>query len=317
MANEAIVGHEPGCVKYITPVALASGQVIQLPDGRAGYYGALKAAAVGDLVTIRVEGIVTIPKTTSMVILTGSRIFWDYSANKGHLLHGSDRDFFAGAAIGDYAAGATTMKINLNVKPVFTAGLDSGFISVPVLTAGFPFVAGNGEGANLAFSATAEVQKVDALSARAVAVAESMIAEALIVINNQGDAAALDLNIGVANGTHASNADSITESLFVHVDGNALDLLLESDDGTTEVNATDSTVDAVAGTPFLVQWDLRDLEDIQVYINGVLMLPSSVFKLNAATGPLRFLAHMEKTSDDTPGNVSVLYGGIRQFQAAA
>lgn len=316
MAAESIVGYGPGHVKYITPVALASGQVIQLPDGRAGHHGALKAAAVGDLVTIQVEGIVTIPKTTSMVVLTGSRIFWDYSANKGHLLHVSDRDFFAGAAIGDYAAGATTMKINLNVKPVYTVGLDSGFVSVPIETAGFVHACGAGEGCNLRFSATAEAQKADALTHRSMAVAEIAIAEALICINTNGDASAYDLNVGLANATHATDADAITESLFMHVDGASTNIAFESDDGTTEVAATDSTVDFTAGTPFLVQWDMRDLDDIQVYVNGVNVLPSSVFKLNAATGPLKFLAHQEKTSDDSPGNVSVIRGGILQAQGA-
>jgi predicted RecA/RadA family phage recombinase len=305
---------QPGLLIDYTPLAaVVAGQVLQLPDGRAAF--APTAIAAGALGAVQVEGVCTLTKTTSMVVLQGSRIFWDHSANAAHLLHRNDKDFFVGTALEDATSAGTTVKVALNVKPVFTVGLDSGWVGVQVQTAGFVAAAGSGEGVNLRFSATAEAQKVDALSHRGMAVAEIGVVHALICVNDGGDAAALDCNIGLANGTHATDADAITESLFCHLDGNSVNINLESDDGTTEVAATDTTVDYTAGTPFLVQFDLRDLTDIQAYIDGVNVLPSSVFKLNAATGPLKFLAHLEKTSDDTPGNVTVLYGGVTQFEA--
>jgi predicted RecA/RadA family phage recombinase len=288
-----------------------NGDVVQVPDGRAGIVR--KDCVSGELVAVEVtQGlIVEIPKTTPMHMMVGSKIFWDHSANKGHLLHGGDRDFYAGVVVEVAASADTTVNIALNQLPVYAVSLEHGFSTIPINTAGFPFVHGAGrEGANLGFSATAEAQKVDALSLRAAAAAAIASVHALVCINNVGDAAALDFNVGIANGTHATDGDSITESLFAHIDGNLLDIKLESDDGTTEVAATDSTVDAVAGTPFLVQWDLANLEDIQVYINGVNVLPASVFKLNAAAGPLRCLAHLEKTADDTPGNFSIGYLGM-------
>jgi len=288
------------------------GTVIQLRDGRAGVV--TQDCVSGDVVAVQIEGVYTMQKTTSMVVLIGSSLFWDHSANKVHLLHRYDRDFFVGTAYEDATSAATTIKVNLNVKPVYTVGLEHGFASIPINTAGFPFVAGSGQGCILGFSATAEAQKVDALSLRGMAPAAIAIVDALICVNNGGDAAALDLSIGLANGTHATDADSITESLFIHIDGSSVNILAESDDGTTEVAATDTTVDYTAGTPFLAQWDLRNLSDIQLYIDGVNVLPSSVFKLNAATGPLKVLAHMEKTSDDTPGNVSVGLLGARAAQ---
>lgn len=291
----------------------SAGDVIQLRDGRAGVISA--DVDSGKSIGVYISGIFTMAKTTSMVMLIGSRLFWDHSANKVHLLHGNDRDFFVGCAQEDGASADTTIKVALNVRPQYSLSYQhGGFVSVPINTAGFPFVHGTGEGVNLGFSATAEAQKVDALSLQGMAPAAIAIVDALICVNNGGDAAALDASIGIANGTHATDADSITESLFVHLDGASANIYLESDDGTTEVAATDSTVDYVAGTPFLVQWDLRDLSDIQVYINGVLALGSSVFKLNAATGPLKLLCHMEKTSDDTPGNISVGYLGARGAQ---
>ena len=122
------------------------------------------------------------------------------------------------------------------------------------------------------------------------------IVEGIVNVVSDGAGSAVDVSIGVANGTHATDADSITESLFVHLDANNTNINLESDDGTTEVAATDSTIDYTEGTPFEVWFDLRDLTDIQIYIDGVLALGATVFKLDAATGPLKLLVHVEKTT---------------------
>lgn len=314
---EALTYASGDIIEVTADAAYSDGDVIQVRDGRAGIVRGDYAS--GALMSVEVtEGlIVTVAKTASMVVLPGSRMFWDHSANKAHILHRNDRDFFLGTAIEDVASATTTMKVALNKHPTYAVSLASGFVSVPINTAGFPFVHGTGEGVNLGFSATAEAQKVDALTHRGFAggsTGAEAIFHALICVNTNGDASAVDINIGLANGTHATDADSITESMFCHIDGNSANINLESDDGTTEVAATDSTVDFTAGTPFLVQFDLRDLTDIQAYIDGVNVLPSSVFKLNAATGPLKVLAHMEKTSDDSPGNVSVLYAGVTTAQ---
>lgn len=299
-------------VDYTPTVAVTGGQVLQLVDGRAAV--AMVDIAAGALGSLQTCGIHEVAKTASMVVLKGSRLYWDHSANAAHLLHRNDKDFFIGVAEEDAASAATTVKVALNVDAVYTLSLASGFVSVPINTAGFPFASGSGEGVNLGFSATAEAQKVDALSHRGMSPAANAIVDALICVNTNGDAAAVDINVGLANATHATDADSITESLFVHIDGASTNILLESDDGTTEVAATDSTIDFTAGTPFLVQWDMRDNSDIQVYINGVNVLPNSVFDISAATGPLKLLAHMEKTSDDSPGNVSVMLLGARTFE---
>lgn len=309
---EALFSQQGEVIDWTADGTYAPGAVVQVRDGRAGVV--MSDCVSGDVVGVRVGGVHTVEKTTSMVVLPGSRLFWDHSANKAHLLNVNDRDFYLGVALEDAASAASSVKVALNVEPVYKVALDKGFASVPVNTAGFPFVHSNGEGVNLGFSATAEAQKVDALTHYGMAPASEAIFHGLICVNTNGDDAAVDINIGVANGTHATDADSITESMFVHIDGASANINLESDDGTTEVAATDTTVDFTAGTPFLVQFDMRDLEDIQAYINGVNVLPSSVFKLNAATGPLKVLAHMEKTSNDSPGNVSVLYAGLTTAQ---
>lgn len=313
--TDAYYVQEGDVIRATLAAAVVVGDIVQMPDGRAGQ--ACDSFAAGVEGEYRVKGIVEVTKTASMVVLIGSKLFWDASANAAHLLHRNDADFYLGMAHKDATSAATTIQVVLNEEPAYTLSLESGFASVPVRTAGVPFAAGFGNGVNLGFSATAEAQKVDALSHRGMAVGTPGILDMLICINDQGDDGALDFNAGLANGTHASDADSITESMFVHLDGNTLDLKLESEDGTTTVAATDTTVNAVAGTPFLVQFDLRNDEDIQVYIDGVNVLPDSVFKLNAAAGPLKLLAHMEKSSNDTPGNVTILDMGVRTFNEAA
>jgi hypothetical protein len=156
------------------------------------------------------------------------------------------------------------------------------------------------------FSATAEAQKLDWLSKRSFTIASNWILEAVIDVVTNADADVGDLNIGVANGTHASDCDSITESCFFHFDmGADLNLDAESDDGTTEVAATDTTVDWAVGTPIHLVIDGRDPTDIQMYVNGVLVLGSTTFTLTAATGPLKALFHLEKSANDSPGIVQL------------
>lgn len=168
-----------------------------------------------------------------------------------------------------------------------------------VLMAGKPAVSMRGGSAFLLHTAIAEAQKADLLSRDGWAIGANAIVEGQFTVLDDGDANAIDFNIGISNGTHATDADSITEACFLHLDGDSLDLYAASRDGTTTVAATDTTVNITLGTPVYFAIDTRNPADIQIYVNGVLVLGSTVFKLDAASGPLRLLAHLEKTSDDT------------------
>lgn len=306
MTAEAQLLKSPDVIEITAAAALVSGQVIQLPDGRAGVVCGAAGYAAGDKASVQVGGIYTVQKTASIVLLDGGKVFWDHSANKAHFKKVNDRDFYLGTAVGDAASAATTVDVNLNVMPVYLIDTARDPVdSVLVLTAGTPLMIQQGSTQVLKFSATAEAQKIDILSKDGFAVGANAIVEFAVEVVDNGDAAAPDFNIGVANGTHASDGDAITESCFVHIDGNALDILAESDDGTTEVGATDTTVNYAEGTRFEGWMDLRNPADIQIYIDGVLVLGGTVFKLDAATGPLKLLAHLEKSSDDTPGEVHV------------
>lgn len=300
---------QPGdCVDFTPTAARSAGEVVQLRDGRAGV--CVNDIAAGVKGAVQVRGIASVAKVVTQTMLPSNIVFWDASANTCNLLHGGDADFFLGTVIDDAAYAGTTVLVNLNEYPRWTLTLEGGE-SIPVSTAGWPH--GGIAGPNMfwgKFDLTAEAQKVDALSARAIATSTPGILQALINIAVEGDAASADFNVGLADDTHASNADTITSSLFCHIDGGSTNIAFESDNATAEVSATDSTVDLTARTPFLVTWDLRSWSDIQIYVNGANVLPNSTFTLAGVAGPLKLLAHMEKDANDTPGNMSVAQFGF-------
>jgi predicted RecA/RadA family phage recombinase len=296
--------------------AIAAGDIFQLADGRPAVYQGQNAAASGDRVSFTTSGQFTVPKTTGVVITDGQPVYWDFSAGTATFAPASHRDFFLGCAVGDAASADTEMAVNLGVRPEYKIDINRGAledacVTAIVKTSGTPNITRVGGSTRMEFSPTAEAQKIDILSRQGFDVDSEWIVELGFTIVDDGDASAIDFNIGAASGTHASDADQIAESVFVHTDGNALDLRLESDDGTTEVIATDTTADLALGTPEHWVIDGRNKSDIQIYRNGVLQLGATVFTLAAATGPLRLLAHLEKSADDTPGEFYVDYLRVR------
>lgn len=308
MSDANLYQEEDCVVGYTAVAAVDGGQVVSLPDGRAAVVPTDLAA--GDLGSASTEGIYSVTKAASQVWIDGAPIWWDHSANAATCvppLTTGDKDFYLGTAVGDVASATTTGKVLLNTQPAYVIDMHAtGGDTAVVLTAGTPYIYSRGATLEAGFSATAEAQKLDWLSKRSVPVGSNWILEAVVEVVTNADADVGDLNIGVANATHASDADSITESCFFHFDmGADLNLDAESDDGTTEVAATDTTIDWAVGTPIHLVIDGRNHEDIQMYVNGVLVLGSTTFTLAAATGPLKALFHLEKSSNDSPGVVQV------------
>jgi predicted RecA/RadA family phage recombinase len=309
--------YKEGCMIDWTPTAaVAAGEVIQLKDGRAAW--APTAIAAGVQGSVQVSGIVTILKVITQTMLVSNKVFWDVSASTCNLLHGGDKDFFLGTVVEDATYAGTTVKVNLNAHPAYNLALRDGYASIPISTAGWPHIYGGGNSVGMKFDLTAEAQKVDALSLRAVATATPGVLQALVCINLNGDDAAFDFNVGLADGTNATDADTITSSLFMLLDGTDLNMNFESDNAAAEVAATDSTLDLVVGTPKLITWDLRDWADIKAYVNGLRVCDgttgtSRTFTLAGVAGPLKLLSHMEKSSNDSPGNVTVMDLGFTSF----
>lgn len=310
MTVEAAFYQNGETLDYTAVAACSAGQVVEVSDGRAGVVVTdLAAAEVG---AARVCGVFEVIKTASQVWLDGAPIWWDHSADAATCippLVAADKDFYIGTAQGDVVAATTLGKVRLNVQPSYLIDMhrDGGDTAV-VLTSGTPYIYNRGGSLEAGFSATAEAQKLDWLSKRSFALGSKWILEAVFEVVTNADADVADLSIGVANATHASDADSITESAFFHLDmGGSLNILAESDDGTTEVAATDTTVDFAVGTPVHVAIDGRDPTDCLFYVNGVEVLnaTANLGDIQLATGPLKALFHLEKSSNDSPGVVQL------------
>jgi len=297
-----------------------SGEVIQLTDGRAAFVCGLRSPAAGEPATLKTSGQVTLAKTSGVVILEGDEIFWDRSAGSATPLKAvAGGDFSAGVAVADAASTDTTVIADLNKKPEYIIDVMRGPTDTAIVTTdGAPAMTMGPGYAKLALATShAEAEKVDVLSQHSVPVTVPFIVEGRIAVYSIGDEASVDINVGIANGTHASSFDSITEYCALHFDGTALSILAQSADGTTTVAAVDTLVDAVDDTYFDFRMDCRNLADIQIYINGVNVLPASVFKLNAATGPLKLIAHIEKGANDTPGEIRINHLAVRATDLAA
>jgi predicted RecA/RadA family phage recombinase len=312
-AEATLINEEADQSKRIASAALASGQVIQDTDGKAAYVTGLGAVAANDPVIYQRDGIVEVPKTASIVMLKGGKAFWDHSANKAHFKAVNDRDFYMGTVFEDAASADTTVKIRLNEKPAYIVDLATdGYISV---LAGTPAAGAFGYPVNLGgaqvleLTATNEAQKVDALSTAGFALTSNAIVEFAFRVLSDGGSGAQDFSIGAASGTHATDFETVAEFVAVHLDGNDTKIYIESDDGTTDVAPTDSTKTYTEGSTLGVRvevWlDMRDPADVQVYVDGVLVLGSTVFTLGAGAGPLFLIAHLEKTATTDVYKVAV------------
>lgn len=309
-----------------TAASVSVGEIFQL-NGEAAYMDEPEAQSSGTDADFKTSGKVTVTKSTATQFLDGGRVYWDHSANNATYKPVNDRDFYIGRAVGDWAAADAQMVVDLNKDPPYNIDLHkTAFLSVPTGTQavgafGFPKVLGGAQ--SIVLTATNEAQCIDLFSVDRFAVAANAIAEVIIRLGANGSTSAVDLTIGMANGTSTTDADAITEAAFFHVDGGALDIFAESDDGTTEVNATDTTVDITEGSAvanrFEFWLDARNPADVRYYINGAEVLngTANLGNINVAVGPLGLLIHLEKTSGTaTAGPVYIDEARVRYMEQA-
>ena len=313
----------PHAVDLTAAAAYDAGEVIQRADGKACVCPVdVASGARGAPVA---EGVYLVAKTADIAILAGGRVYWDHSANTATFRKVNDRDFYIGRAVVDAAETASYVLVDLNSDPAYDIDFSrDAVLSVPTGTKavgafGFPKVLGGAH--ELELTATNEAQCIDMLSVDRFAVSAKAIAEFEIRPNANGSGSACDINFGVANGTSTTDADAITESVFFHIDGGSTAIAAESDDGTTEVAATDTTKTFTAGSAVANRkylWiDLRDSSNIKLYVDGVRVLSGTTFTLAAATGPLGLLAHLEKTSGTETAKFTVDRATVRLMQQAA
>ena len=298
---EATLLSSPDVISFVPESAIAAGQVIQLKSGKAAFCKDAISSGVQGLATV--EGTVILTKLAGVVLLDGDDVFWDHSANNATYKPVDDRDFFCGTAVGDQDSASTIVLVALNVRAEYLIDLSrDGFRTSITGTQGLNTMGLFRRGGlhNLLMSSASEVQKIDALSVAGFSKDANAIVEAIFAVPNDGAGTAVDISIGIANATHGTDADSITEHLFCHLDANNVNIYFQSKDGTTTVAATDSTIDysegsAVANLVY-VKFDLRDPTSVKIYVNGARVLPATTFNINAATGPFKLLLHGEKTS---------------------
>ncbi len=293
-----------GKERLLLAATLDAFQVIQTPSGMAGFHDSPTAAASGSYVEVKTRGSAKLAKTTSMVLLAGGRAYWDHSANAVSYRKNADRDFYVGRVAIDATSAETTVEVLLNEDPRYDRDIvRDGYISVLVGTSavsGFGYPVNLGGALVFELTATSEAQKVDALGVDGFATGANAIIEGAFRVISDGAGTVVDVSMGIANGTDASNADTITESIFIHLDANNTTINAESDDGTTEVAATNTTTTYAEGSALASRkefWlDMRNPADVQVYVEGVLVLDATTFNVNAAVGPWFLLVHVEKSS---------------------
>ena len=291
MPSEAIYRDEWDVIQIIAPTGgLTAGELIQLPDGKAGYVEGLTNVAAGEPASIRTGGQVVIPKTTSIVFLDGGECFWDHSENKGHFKAVNDRDFYAGSVVGEHAAADTEVRINLNERPVYNVDLArDGFTSVAVGTAaagGFGQAVSQGGSIPLEITATNEAQKVDAMSVAGFSLAAKGIFRGIFRVTNDGGSGVQDFSLGIADGTNATDFQSVNAFATIHLDGNVLAINAESDNNSTDVNPTDTTKVYAEGAALAnrveVWIDARDPASVKFYVEAVRVLTGTTFILTGA-----------------------------------
>ncbi len=309
-------------VDYVADAAYTAGDIIQLPDGRAGQVTV--TCESGKTVGVRVKGILeNVTKTSGFVAKKGNRAYWDVSAGAVNYKKVNDRDFYLGrfAAEGTNAGTDTTCAVTLNINPKPDIDLlRDGYISVPTGTqaagsTGFSLPKDLGGSKQLMLTATNEAQCIDMLSVDRFSVDANPIAEFIIRPVTNGTTSAVDFNMGFANGTSTSDADAITESVFAHIDGGSVNILTESDDSVTDVAADDSGADISAGSAVAnrseVWIDAADKTDVKIYIDGARVNDDVTHVLTAATGPLGLLIILEKETGTATANFIVDRAEVR------
>jgi len=307
MVANAYYLQEGESVDYTPVIAMVAGEVVQISDGRAAF--APTAIAAGVKGAVQVCGLVTMPKTTSMALLDGGKAYWDYSASKVHFRKVNDRDFYLGRVVGDCTEASTSCVVALNVAVPYDVDVHGdAFLSVATGTkviGVFGFTKIHGGAIILELGATSEAQCIDLLSVDKFAVGANPIAEFIFRVPTNGTGSTVDFSLGLASATSATDADAIAEHCLIHIDGGSTAIMAQSKDGSTTVAAADTTKVISAGTAVAnrveVWMDGRNLADIQIYVDGVLVLASTVFNLGAATGPLGIIAHLEKTTGTETG----------------
>ncbi|MCB9852773.1 MAG: hypothetical protein H6819_06730 [Phycisphaerales bacterium] len=165
-------------------------------------------------------------------------------------------------------------------------------------------------GVSLAFDAVAEVAQGSIETPLVLQVNKGMSLEVDINAESIGDDAALDIDVGFVNvldATTRANLDDATATRIVtfHIDGASANINLQSDDNVTDVAPVDTGVDnaTAQGATKRLHLIVRPNGKCEGYIDGARVNEETVFSVGAAAGVFAAFINMEKTNNDTTGEV--------------
>jgi hypothetical protein len=159
----------------------------------------------------------------------------------------------------------------------------------------------------LQFDAVAEVALASLRTWPLFSVAGGITFEATMHVEGIGDDAALDIDWGLGSElTTNSEADidhaDMAQLACFHMNGASANILAQSDDATTDVAATDTTIDNVATDAAASFKDfkiiVRPSGSVQFWIDGSRVLSGTTFAV-LSTAVLQGWVNVEKTSNDT------------------
>lgn len=182
--------------------------------------------------------------------------------------------------------------------------LPSEFTIKSIDGAGVHQIDGEDGGIEFSFDAQAEVALASLRAVNATfPVDKGITLEAEVTVHDNGDAAAVDLDIGLGTAlTTNSEADidhaDMVQLAAFHFDSNDEHIDCQSDDNTTDVAAVDSTIDNVADTYKTLKIIVRPTGAVEFWIDGARVLSSTTFAV-LSTAVVAPFVNVEKTSDDT------------------
>jgi hypothetical protein len=163
----------------------------------------------------------------------------------------------------------------------------------------------------LAIIATSEAEKSDALSTPTVAIADGPIFEARFTNVAIGSGAAVDVSLGLANGTHATDADSITEHVLFHV-GRQRPEDLRAVEGWHDHRRRDGHDRRLGRRDLSGVLDRRPRPgERQALHQRRARAVGLDVQAQRGTGPMKALLHIEKTTGTTTGSIAAEFVNVR------
>lgn len=286
---------------FTAVAALLAGDVVNLPTGRAGVV--VTDVATGRLGSAHVSGMFKVAKTDLIAFLQGGDVYWDVSAAKAHFRPESGSiDFKIGTVYNDALGADAYVHFSLNGRTNYPIDLNGGG-DAPDFTVGA--VAGTtatvvnlvGGMAQINIAATSEAQGAAVVSNHGVLGSNKPIAE-FRVAKYSASGTAIDMDWGIATGSHASDFESITAFAAFHQDGGDDVIDTHSDDNVTDRAPATSGISLVDDTYAEYWLDARDDTNVKFYVDGILVDTAASKRILTAAlaSSLKLILEVEKTT---------------------